>query len=84
MRETSDGALTFEMLVKPSPNTPHELLDRLRAALCGLQYVFTKNEAEIVNLGEAYMEGIEVGARLVTGSKGSKEDSPKVGFHANL
>ena len=84
--ETEDGDLRLVVDIHAADKTPEALLDRLRATLCGMQYVLNKNEEEVLHLGEAYIEGLETGLRAARGSEkiSPEEAVAKMGFHANL
>lgn len=81
--ETRSGDLRIEIDIGQAERTSEQLMDRLRATLCGLQYVLNKNESEIHSLGEAYLEGLENGVAS-SRPKPSSQTGPKIGFHAEL
>lgn len=88
LTETSSGDLKLEVNIEQADRTPEQVLDRIRATLCGLQYVLNNNESEIQGLGEAFIEGMETGIRAMqsgrVGStlKSDDKDKPTMGFHA--
>lgn len=83
---TDDGEYRLEVNIEQSDNANEQVMDRIRATICGLQYLLNKNEEMVHNLGEAFIDGMETGIRA--SSMGSKKDSPTerstMGFHASL
>ena len=84
VKEIVEGNISVEMHLSQSTRTSKETLNRIKATLCGLQFLLSKNEDEIVRLGEAYLDGVEVGMNLTIKEKEDKDELPKVGFRANL
>lgn len=64
--ETLSGELRVQLDFHVEDTTDPKIIKELRAAIVGLSYIYDKESANIVNVGNAYIEGVEQGAARAT------------------
>lgn len=86
--ETPNGDLRLNVDVFQGKHTTEEMMQRIRAIVCGMKHVYSKNVDEIESLGGAYMDGLETGIGVMQQKKPKTppdgDDGPKMGFHAKI
>lgn len=84
--EDKNGKLEMRCDIIETDGVPDSVMDRIKAAVAGLAYMYETQTEEVDRLGGAYLNGLETGITITKQMQktAAKDGEPKAGFHAKI